>query len=199
MSWHNCWKFMLPLCTICKHWQSNLQHSESPWLSSLSRNTYLCGLGSSSKWWIVSWVDLFYCFLNKHFTIWVIWMSIMLPRSVRPSRSWHLHKSSTPLSWMLLEGAWLTRPNPDTACVRESANVTSSQLARCAKQEYYCSKNAWNMFTHSTRVCILNLVAIGSKMSEIFEVSEEGGVSEHPVRHSTWVVVWCVVEATEKF
>jgi hypothetical protein len=43
----------------------------------------------------------------------------------------------------------------------ESASVMMSQLSPFAKQEYYYSKNAWYMFIHSTRVCILNLVAIG--------------------------------------
>ena len=64
------------------------------------------------------------------------------------------------------------------------ASVTINQLSFFATQQYYYLKNTWSMFRYSTRQCIFNFVVIGWEMSEIFEVTDEGVLTEEAVRHS---------------
>jgi hypothetical protein len=47
-------------------------------------------------------------------------------------------------------------------------------------------KNTWSMLINGTRWCISNFIEIEQRMSEKFEVSERGVVSEHGVRDSTF-------------
>jgi len=103
-----------------------------------------------------------------------------LPQGL-PSRSWHVlglrvvtqagSEDSMPLSWPLLEGtAYSIKPRP----WHQSASVTNSKFSFFATQQYFYFKNTWSMLKDSTRYCIPNFVVIERRVSEKFEVSDNG-------------------------
>src|SRR6266571_7363601 len=89
----------------------------------------------------------------------------------------------TPLSGPLLEGTQLTQSNSDHSIGQQS--VTSTQFSFFATQQYFYLKRNWRMLRNGTRWCISNFNVIGEKLSKTFEVSEQGGGSEHRVSDSS--------------